>query len=184
MDSPVSAAVKKIFSRRVFQPGAGADESCRAEGVDTPPFIPLKNPDMSRERLTGRHGLVYMRRGRRGLLTELAKFDPAQAVVIPNEIYRDGFIVIRNRGDSMEKLIMDGASVVIDISSREIVSGSIYALSVPGEGCIIRECHSEPGGLLLRPYNRNYPVSLLDWDEFDPDMVVGRVFCSVMNVFR
>ncbi len=125
-----------------------------------------------------------MRRVRRGSLTELAKFDADQAIVIPNELYRDGFIVIRNRGDSMEKLIMDGASVVIDVSSREIVSGSVYALSVPGEGCIIRECLSEPDGLLLRPYNRNYPVSLLGWKEFDPDMVVGKVFCSVMNVFR
>ena len=84
----------------------------------------------------------------------------------------------------MEKLIMDGAGVVIDISSREIVSGSIYALSIPKEGCILRECHSGSQGLLLRPYNRNYPVSVLGWDEFDPDMVVGRVFCSVINVFR
>jgi phage repressor protein C with HTH and peptisase S24 domain len=126
----------------------------------------------------------YNRRKGEALLTELAKFDPAQAIEIPKQLYDDGFIVIRNRGDSMEKLIMDGASVVIDISSREIVSGSIYALSIPKEGCILRECHSGSQGLLLRPYNRNYPVSVLGWDEFDPDMVVGRVFCSVINVFR
>jgi phage repressor protein C with HTH and peptisase S24 domain len=117
-------------------------------------------------------------------LTELAKFDPARAIEIPKELYGDGFIVIRNRGDSMEKLIMDGASVVIDVSSKEIVSGSIYALSIPKEGCIIRECHSVSQGLLLRPYNRNYPASLIRWDEFDPEVVLGRVFCSVINVFR
>jgi SOS-response transcriptional repressor LexA len=117
-------------------------------------------------------------------LTELAKFGPALAIEIPEELFEDGFIVIRNRGDSMEKLIMDGSSVVIDISSREIVSGSIYALSVPKEGCILRECHAGSEGLLLRPYNRNYPPTLLRWSEFDPEMVVGRVFCSVINVFR
>jgi SOS-response transcriptional repressor LexA len=117
-------------------------------------------------------------------LTELAKFDPALAIEIPKELFDDGFIVIRQKGDSMEKLIMDGASVVVDISSREIVSGSIYALSIPGEGCILRECHAVSEGLLLRPYNRNYPASVLGWGEFAPEMVVGRVFCSVINVFR
>ncbi|MEW6144447.1 MAG: S24/S26 family peptidase [Thermodesulfobacteriota bacterium] len=117
-------------------------------------------------------------------MTELAKFDPALAIEIPKELFEEGFIVFRNRGDSMEKLIMDGASVVIDISSREIISGSIYALSIPKEGCILRECHAGPVGLLLRPYNRNYTPTLLGWGEFDPEMVVGRVFCSVINVFR
>lgn len=113
----------------------------------------------------------------------LARFDPVDSIVIPKEIYREGFIVIQNRGDSMEKLIMDGASVVIDTSSRSIVSGAIYALSIPWEGCILRECHVEPHGILLRPYNRNYPVFTLGWDEFDKNIVTGKVFCSVMNVF-
>lgn len=117
-------------------------------------------------------------------MTELAKFDNAFAIEVPKELFEDGFVVIRQRGDSMEKLIMDGASVVIDVSSREIVSGSIYALCIPKEGCIIRECHTGPRGLTLRPYNRNYPASLLGWEEFDPEMVLGRVFCSVINVFR
>jgi len=59
----------------------------------------------------------------------------------------------------------------------------VYAISVPGEGVIIRECHSGPGGLLLTPYNRNYPEHLLTWDEFEPEAIVGKVFCSVLNVF-
>ncbi len=84
----------------------------------------------------------------------------------------------------MEKLIMDGTNVVIDTTGCEIVSGSIYALSIPWEGCVLRECHSEPHGVLLRPYNKNYPVSTIDWEEFDPNMVMGKVFCSMMNVFR
>jgi phage repressor protein C with HTH and peptisase S24 domain len=95
----------------------------------------------------------------------------------------DGYIFIYNKGAAMEKLIRDGASVVIDVRSREIVSGGVYAISVPGEGIIIRECHSGPGGLLLTPYNRNYPEHLLPWDEFEPEAIVGKVFCSVLNVF-
>lgn len=119
-----------------------------------------------------------------GSLVELAKFEPVDSIVIPKEVYREGFVAIHNRGDSMEKLIMDGASVVIDTSSRNIVSGAVYALSIPREGCMLRECHLEPHGIFLRPYNRNYPVSTLGWGEFDSDMVIGKVFCSVMNVFR
>lgn len=119
-----------------------------------------------------------------GDLMELAKFEPIDTILIPKELYTEGFVVIQNRGDSMEKLIMDGANVVIDTMNCEIVSGSIYALSIPWEGCVLRECHSEPHGVLLRPYNRNYPVSTISWEEFDPNMVMGKVFCSMMNVFR
>ncbi len=119
-----------------------------------------------------------------GDLMELAKFEPLDTILIPKQLHQEGFVVIYNKGDSMEKLIMDGASVVIDTTSCNIISGSIYALSIPWEGCILRECHSEPNGVLLRPYNRNYPVSTINWEEFDPNMVLGRVFCSLMNVFR
>ena len=83
--------------------------------------------------------------------------------------------MVQNKGDSMEKLIMDGASVIVDTTSCEIVSGSIYALNIPCEGGVLRECHTVPHGVLLRPYNRNYPVSIIhstiQWDEFDLDMV-------------
>ena len=119
-----------------------------------------------------------------GNLMELAKFEPIDNILIPKEVYQEGFIVVQNKGDSMEKLIMDGANVVVDTTNCEIVSGCIYALSIPWEGCILRECHAEPHGVLLRPYNRNYPVSTIGWEEFDPNMVLGTVFCSVMNVFR
>jgi len=127
--------------------------------------------------------VVYRIKGE-GDLMELSKFEPVDTIFVPGELAQNGFVIIQNKGDSMEKLIMDGASVVIDKRSREIVSGSIYALSIPWEGCILRECHSEPHGVLLRPYNRNYPVTTISWEEFDPDMVIGKVFCSIMNVFR
>ena len=119
-----------------------------------------------------------------GDLMELAKFEPIDTILIPKELYTAGFIVIQNRGDSMEKLIMDGANVVIDTMSCEIVSGSIYALSIPWEGCILRECHSEPHGVLQNDLWGTYLASAIGWEEFDPNMVMGKVFCSMMNVFR
>lgn len=95
-----------------------------------------------------------------------------------------GYVVLEVKGDSMEKLIMDGAKIVVDPSQRDIVSGEIYALNIPWEGFIVRECRTEPEGLVLRPYNRNYPEVVISWDDFDPGTVIGKVFCSVINVFR
>ena len=105
-------------------------------------------------------------------------------VVIPGEVYREGSIVIRVSGDSMEKLFMDGSSAVIDTHAREIVSGCVFAFRLPREGNIVRECISEPRSLTLIPYNKNYPASSIKWNDFDPGMVIGKVSCSVNNVFR
>lgn len=94
------------------------------------------------------------------------------------------YIVFKIKGDSMEKLIMDGSKVIIDTSDREIVSGGIYALNIPWEGTVVRECYIEPGGVVLMTYNKNYPEVVLSWEEFEPEIIIGKVFCSILNVFR
>jgi hypothetical protein len=30
---------------------------------------------------------------------------------------------------------------------------------------------------------KNYSASFIKWDDFDPGMLIGRVTCSVINVF-
>ncbi|MEW6144503.1 MAG: S24 family peptidase [Thermodesulfobacteriota bacterium] len=104
-------------------------------------------------------------------------------VVVPRGVYGEGSVVIRVSGDSMEKLLMDGSKAVVDTGTKEIISGCIYAFVMPWEGSVVRECVSEPSGLSLIPCNRNYPASSIKWDEFDPAIVIGKVSCSVMNVF-
>lgn len=84
----------------------------------------------------------------------------------------------------MEKLLMKGTNAVIDTSTKDIVSGNVYAFRIPQEGNIVRECHSEPSGLILRPYNKNYPTVQVKWEDFNPEMVIGKVSSSVINVFR
>ena len=110
--------------------------------------------------------------------------EEVDTVVIPRGVYRDRSIVIQVSGDSMEKLLMNGSSAVIDTNTKEIVTGCLYAFMVPWEGSIVRECVSEQTGLSLIPYNKNYPAASIKWDEFDPGMVIGKVSCSVINVFR
>ena len=115
---------------------------------------------------------------------DFSNIDPVGTVTIPRELSKDENVVIRVAGDSMEKLLMKGANAVIDRNTKEIVSGSVYAFRIPHEGNIVRECYSEPRGLSLIPYNKNYPKAQVEWDDFNPDMIIGKVSCSVLNVFR
>ncbi len=114
----------------------------------------------------------------------LSELEPIGTVVIPRDIYKEDSVVIQVAGDSMEKLLMKGSSAVIDTNTKDIVSGSVYAFSIPHEGNIVRECYSEPTGLRLRPYNKNYPTAQVQWDELNPEMIIGKVSCSVINMFR
>lgn len=115
---------------------------------------------------------------------ELAKTEPVDTAIIPRELYSEDSLVVQMNGDSMEKLLMHGSNALIDTGKKNIVSGSLYALKIPHEGNIVRECYSEPQGLSLIPYNKNYPTSRVLWKDFNPDMVIGKVSCTVLNVFR
>lgn len=115
---------------------------------------------------------------------DFSETEPVGSVVIPRELFKDNDIVVRLAGDSMEKLLMKGANAIIDTQTKDIVSGSVYAFHIPHEGNIVRECYSEPKGLSLRPYNKNYPSAQVEWKDFSPDMIIGKVSCSVINVFR
>ena len=115
---------------------------------------------------------------------QMAEHEPGYSQRATSRPSLEGLIVMLCKGDSMEKLIMNGSKIVVDTNENAIVSGSIYVLSVPWEGFILRECYAEADRLVLRAYNKNYPDITLSWDEYDPEMVVGKVYCSVINVFR
>jgi len=110
--------------------------------------------------------------------------EDTETVLVPRDLYEDGCIVLQVRGDSMDKLLTHGTKVIVDTRAKDIVSGGIYAFRSPVEGSILREAHSEHRGICLRPYNKNYPSTFINWEEFDPDSVIGRVSFSLVNVFR
>lgn len=114
---------------------------------------------------------------------ELKSLDIVDRTLISRELLRDGYIAARVKGDSMEKLFMDGTNILIDTRMKDILSGSVYVLNIPRAGITIRECYLEPVGLSLRPYNKNYPCSSIKWHDFEPEMVIGKVTCSFVNVF-
>lgn len=140
---------------------------------------PARIPTEQRERYVEAPVLSYP-----GSAPGGSEHEEVDTVVIPREVYGEGSVVVRVSGDSMEKLLMNGSSAVVDTGTKEIISGCLYAFLMPWEGSVVRECVSEPAGLSLIPYNKNYPASSIRWDEFDPEMVIGKVSCSVVNVFR
>lgn len=115
---------------------------------------------------------------------ELSETEPIDSTIIPRELYNEDSLVVQMNGDSMEKLLMHGSTVVIDTQIRKILSGSLYAFKIPHAGNIVRECYSDPQGLSLIPYNKNYPTCRVMWKDFDPDMVIGKVSLNMFNVFR
>ncbi len=115
---------------------------------------------------------------------DLSSLETVDTAVISRDLFREGYIAVSVNGDSMEKLLMDETRILIDTRMKDILSGSVYALNIPRAGNMIRECYLEPNGISLRPYNRNYPSSSIGWEDFDPEMVIGKVACSVVNVFR
>jgi phage repressor protein C with HTH and peptisase S24 domain len=77
-------------------------------------------------------------------------------------------------GDSMEPLIREGDSVLIDQSRREVHSGGIYALGI-AETIMVKRLERQPSKLVLLSANPGYAPIVLQGDEIDTVRVIGTV---------
>lgn len=83
--------------------------------------------------------------------------------------------VFRVRGDSMEPLICDGDRILVDCSPQEIISGKIYAFAMNGK---LRVKYLSPllkGGYLVRSHNTAFEDEVLQDDELNSFVLIGRV---------
>ena len=62
-----------------------------------------------------------------GDLMELAKFEPIDNILIPKEIYQEGFVVLKNKGDSMENSLWMGQMLLL-IQPVVRLSQALYML--------------------------------------------------------
>ncbi|CDG19964.1 Repressor protein CI [Xenorhabdus poinarii G6] len=78
------------------------------------------------------------------------------------------------KGDSMDPVIPDGATVAIDIANKGISDGKVYAIEQDGLKRI-RCLYRKPGGkLLIRSYNRNeYEDEIADESSVK---IIGKLF--------
>lgn len=77
-------------------------------------------------------------------------------------------------GDSMEPLIKEGDTVLIDRSQQEISSGGIYALGVE-ETILVKRLERRPNGLILISANPAYTPIHLQGEEMQAVRLIGRI---------
>jgi phage repressor protein C with HTH and peptisase S24 domain len=80
-------------------------------------------------------------------------------------------------GDSMEPLIEEGDTVLIDQSKTELLAGRIYALGVD-DTVMIKRIEKHPGKLVLRSANPVYEPIFLQGEEIDTVRIIGTLIWS------
>lgn len=121
--------------------------------------------------------------GRDGTADDVA-VDPA-GVLAMDRVYmrselgadRSGFVSVLVRGDSMERSLIDGETIIIDSTIRDVDSSGIYALQVGKNLLVKRLVLHLDGSVLVKSDNpayaagdRAYPA-----DQLDQIRIVGRM---------
>ena len=88
-------------------------------------------------------------------------------------------------GDSMEPVLMDSDTVLIDEGQNEIISGGLFAVSVESE-VFVKYLDRIPGKLILRSRNDRYePIEVdMNGQISDSVRIIGRVVWSCREYVR
>jgi phage repressor protein C with HTH and peptisase S24 domain len=88
-------------------------------------------------------------------------------------------------GDSMEPVLMEADSVLIDESQNEIISGGLFAIGIEQE-VFIKYLDRIPGKLVLRSRNERYmPIEVdMNGQISDSVRIIGRVVWSCREYVR
>lgn len=104
-------------------------------------------------------------------------------VAIPKQFYRPNIMVVAIDSAGMEPIIHKYAYVGIDGGQKNILSGEIYAFSIPFEGLAVKRVFLNPDqrSLALRGENRDYPEITMPLEGVD-SKVIGRVIWVMQNI--
>ena len=80
-------------------------------------------------------------------------------------------------GQSMEPIIKEGDTVLIDQSQNNILAGAIYAVGVE-DTILIKRLEKHPNKLVLCSDNRDYEPIYLRKEEMDKIRIIGKVIWS------
>lgn len=83
-------------------------------------------------------------------------------------------VIMEVSGDSMEPLIREGDSVLVDQAQKEIYAGGVYAVGVQ-DTIMVKRLERHPHGLVLVSANPNYSPIHLQGDEIETVRIIGRV---------
>lgn len=88
-------------------------------------------------------------------------------------------------GDSMDPVLMDSDTVLIDEGQREIIAGGMFAIGIENE-VYVKYLHRVPGKLILKSKNPEYePIEVeMDGDLAGTVRIIGRVVWSCREYVR
>ncbi len=88
-------------------------------------------------------------------------------------------------GDSMEPVLQDCDTVLIDESKREIIAGGLFAVGIEN-AVFVKYLYSVPGKLILKSKNPEYePIEVaMDGDLAGTVRIIGRVVWSCREYVR
>ena len=79
------------------------------------------------------------------------------------------------RGDSMEPLIWDGDTILVDCGAREVLDGKIYAFMLAGQMRVKGLRRLLRGGYIVESLNPALKDEVLTDDDLDTFVIIGRV---------
>ncbi|MCG8643289.1 MAG: helix-turn-helix domain-containing protein [Desulfobacterales bacterium] len=80
-------------------------------------------------------------------------------------------------GQSMEPVIKEGDTVLIDQSQKNILAGAIYAVGVE-DTILVKRLEKHPNKLVLCSDNKDYAPIYLEREETDTIRIIGKVIWS------
>ncbi|MFA5905933.1 MAG: S24 family peptidase [Desulfobacula sp.] len=80
-------------------------------------------------------------------------------------------------GQSMEPVIKEGDTVLIDQSQKNIIAGAIYAVGVE-DTILIKRLEKHPNKLVLCSDNKDYEPIFLEKEDTDKVRIIGKVIWS------
>ena len=93
-------------------------------------------------------------------------------------IFADTCRLIRVQGDRMAPTIKAGEFLLINEAEKNVISGSVYAVSVNGE-CLLCQISRIKDGIRLHYTNENYPDEEFTNEMMNNVLIIGRVILSV-----
>lgn len=89
----------------------------------------------------------------------------------------DSMVAMQVFGRSMEPVIREGDTVLIDQSQKRIIAGAIYAVGVE-DTILIKRLEKRPNKLVLTSDNKDYEPICIDREETDNVRIIGKVIWS------
>ena len=89
----------------------------------------------------------------------------------------DKMVMFKISGDSMEPVVHDGDTVLVDMSRKEIVNGKIFAIGVD-DAIVLKRVEKKEDHIKLISENNTYPPEIHSADQTQGFRIIGKMIWS------